>query len=357
MAMRVKLDIENRTIIRIAVLIASVWLSIQIFLQVQHALLLIVVSFFFAMALNRPVNYIASRITKGKGGRGLATGIAYMGVLLVVGTFIYLTFPPIINQTTNLINAIPQTLENIRDSSDGGVIAEFIDKYDLQDEADELVANASKELSGVVSPVVSGAGKVAGGIVSVLTVLVLAFFMLIEGPTWMERFWSFTPKDKLAHNKKLASQMQGVVTGYVNGQLLIALLAGVSSLIMMLIVGLPSAIALAGVVAMFALIPMIGAIMGSVVVVLVALTQSLAAALIMLVFFIVYQQIENNTVQPYIQSKALNLSPLLILAAVIVGFALGGILGGFLAIPIVAAGRILLEDYLSQRKFIQDRKS
>jgi len=355
MAMRVKLDIENRTIIRIAVLIAAVWVSIQIFLQIQHALLLIFVSFFLALALNRPVNYIVSRFTKGKGGRGLATGIAYLVVLLVVGGFIYLTFPPIIRESTNLIDAIPETLDSIRDSSNGGVIADFIDKYDLQDEVDELVKNASKELTGVVSPVVSGAGKVVGGAVSVLTVLVLTFFMLIEGPTWMERFWAFTPKKKLEHNKKLASQMQDVVTGYVNGQLIIALLAGVSSLIMMLIVGLPNALALAGVVAMFALIPMIGAFMGSIIVIIVALTQSFAAAIIMLVFFIVYQQIENNTAQPFIQSRALNLSPLLILAAVVVGFALGGILGGFVAIPAVAAGRILLEDYLNQRKILQDK--
>ncbi len=355
MAMIVKLDIENRTIIRIAVLIAAVWLSVQVFLQIQHALILLLFSFFLALALNKPVNYIASRFTKGKGGRGLATGIAYMGVLSVVGLFIYLTFPPIINETTNLINTVPETLASVRDSSNGGVIADFIDKYDLQDEVDELVTKASEEFSGVVSPVVSGAGRVVGGIISVLTVLVLTFFMLIEGPSWLERFWSFTPKDKLTHNKKLATQMQGVVTGYVNGQLLIALLAGVSSLIMMLIVGLPNAIALAGVVAMFALIPMIGAIMGSIVVVLVALTQSLTVALIMLLFFVIYQQVENNTVQPFIQSKALNLSPLLVLSAVVIGFAFGGILGGFLAIPVVAAGRILLEDYLSQRKAIQEK--
>ncbi len=356
MSMRVKLDIENRTIIRIAVLIAAVWLTLQIFIQIRHALLIILVSFFLALALNRPVNYIASRFTKGLGGRGLATGIAYLGVLLVVGSFVYLTFPPIINETTDLINAIPTTIENVRDSSNGGVIADFIDKYDLQDEADQLVKDATKELSGLVSPVVTGAGKVAGAVVSVLTVLVLTFFMLIEGPTWMKRFWSFTPKDKVEHNKKLATEMQGVVTGFVNGQLMIALLSGVSSLIMMLIVGLPNPIALAGVVTMFALIPMIGTIMGSIIVILVALTQSFAAALIMLIFFVVYQQIENNTAQPFIQSKTLNLSPFLVLAAVVVGFSLGGILGGFLAIPIVAAGRILLEDYLRQRKLIEDKK-
>ncbi len=355
MAMRVKLDIENRTIIRIAVLIALGWISVQIFSEIQHALLLVVIAFFFTLALARPVNYIASRITKGKGGRVLPTGIAYLGVLLVVGTFIYLTFPPIVKETTNLINAIPEMIEGIRDEGNGGMFSELIDRHNLQDEVDGLVADISSELTDIASPVVAGAERVAGGIVSVFIVLVLTFFMLVEGPAWMKRFWTFTPKSKLAHNQELALQMQRVVTGYVNGQFIVALMAGTSSLIMMLIVGLPSAIALAGVVAMFALIPLIGAIMGSVVVILVALTQSLVAALIMLVFFVVYQQIENNTVQPYIQSRVLHLSPLLILVSVMVGFALGGILGGFLAIPTVAAGRILLEDYLGQRKLPQDQ--
>ncbi len=354
--MRVKLDVENRTIVRVVLIMTAIWLGIQLVIQIQHALILILVSFFLAMALNKPVNLVVAKLTKGKGGRGLATGIAYLAVLTVVGGFIYLTVPPLVNGTTDLINEIPAKIEELNDSSNGGTIADFIEKYDLQDEADEVVANATKELSGLVTPVVSGAGKVAAGIISVLTVLVLTFFMLVEGPSWMRRFWEFTPKKQLEHNKKLATQMQGVVTSYVNGQFVIALLAGVSSLVIMLILGLPNAIALAGVVAMFALIPMIGAIMGSLIVILVALSQSFAAALIMLVFFIIYQQVENNTIQPYIQSRALNLSPLIILAAVIVGFSIGGILGGFLAIPTVAAGQILLLDYLDRRKTDEDKK-
>lgn len=348
---RVKLDIDNRTIIRIALLIAGIWLTIQLVYQIRQPLFMLLLSFLLAIALNKPVNYIASRITRGKGGRGLATGIAYLGVISILGIFLYLTLPPLYDETRQFINTIPETVKSLSDSSNGGVIADFIEEYDLQDEADQFVSNATAKLGDVAVPVVSGAGKLASGVVGVLTVLVLTFFMLVEGPTWAKRFWSFTPKDRLKHNQKLASQMQNVVNGYVNGQLLVALLAGVSSLIMMLIVGLPNPIALAGLVGLFALIPMIGATLGSIVVILVALiTDSATAAIVMLVFFIVYQQIENNTIQPYVQSKALNMSPLLILAAVIFGFALGGVLGGFVAIPIVAAAQIVIVDYLEQRQ-------
>jgi predicted PurR-regulated permease PerM len=143
--------------------------------------------------------------------------------------------------------------------------------------------------------------------------------------------------------------MYNVVTGYVNGQLLIASIAGLTSLVAMVVVGIPNAIALAGVVALTGLIPLIGATLGAVIIVAVALFQSLGQAVFMLIFFIVYQQVENNAIQPYVQSKALEISPLLVLVAVIIGVSLGGLLGGFLAIPVAACARILLLDYIEQR--------
>ncbi len=353
--MKVKLDVENKTVIRIFLLMAGIWLSIQFIYQVRHVLLLLVLSFVLALALNRPVSYMAARIKKG--GRGLATGIAYLVVILFLGSFLYVVTPPLVDETTRFINTIPETIENLSDTSDGGTIAEFIEKYNLEDEADEFVANATSELGNFASPLASGVGKVSAGLISVVTVLVLTFFMLVEGPSWAEKFWRFTPKDRLKHNKMLARKMQHVVTGFVNGQLLLALMAGTSSLIMMLILGLPNAIALSGIVGLFALIPMIGTITGAIIVVLVSLTQSFATAAIMLAFFIIYQQIENNTLQPYIQSKAVDLSPLLVLVAVIFGFSLGGILGGFLAIPIAAAGQVLVKDYFEQKSLKEAAKT
>ncbi len=352
--MKVKLDVENKTIIRVFLLMAGIWLAIQLVYHVRHALLLLVLSFILALALNKPVSYMASKIKKG--GRGLATGIAYLVVVVILGGFVYVVTPPLVNETTRFINTIPETIDNLRDTSNGGMIADFIDKYELEDEADEFVANATGELGNLASPLVSGVGKVSAALVSVVTVLVLTFFMLIEGPSWAEKFWHFTPTDKLEHNKMLAKKMQNVVTGFVNGQLLLALMAGISSLIMMLILGLPNAVALAGVVGLFALVPMIGTITGSIIVVLVSMTQSLTTAIIMLAFFLIYQQIENNTLQPFIQSKAVDLSPLLVLVAVILGFSLGGILGGFLAIPIAAAGQVLVKDYFEQKSLAEEKK-
>lgn len=346
--MTVKLDIESKTIIRIIAVAALFIMGLSFIYQVRSAIVLLVIAFFLAMALNPPVSYLARKIPGGS--RAAATGIAYLLVLTALGAFIYSTVPPLVRETQNLINNIPGYVEDFRESSDNGAIADFIERYELDQEAEELVDTLTSRLGDVSGPVVSGIGTVTGGIVSLLTVLVLTFLMLVEGPQWLETMWKYSPSERRDHNKQLAYKMYRVVTGYVNGQLLIALIAGVSSLVMMLIVGLPNPIALAGLVSVFGLIPLIGATLGSAVITIVAAFQSVQTAIVMLLFFIIYQQIENNIIQPYVQSRTLDMSPLLIFVAVILGFTAGGLLGGFIAIPTAGALRILLIDYAEQRQ-------
>lgn len=345
---RVKLDIDNRTIVRVALVVASIWLGLQAVFLMRTALIWLLIAFFLAMALNPPVSYIAKRIPGNS--RALATGISYVVVLGVLGTFLASTLPPLVTETRNLVNTIPSRVEELRQSSRDGFIADIIDKYDLTDEAQQLAANLTSRLGDIGGPIVSGIGKVTSSLVAFITILVLTFLMLVEGPQWLELFWSYHPKARREHNKQLALRMYGVVTSYVNGQLLIASIAGLASLVAMVLVDIPNPIALAGVIVMTGLIPLIGATLGAVIIVIVALFQSVGQALIMLIFFVIYQQIENNAIQPYVQSKSLEISPLLVFVAVILGVQSGGLLGGFLAIPVAACLRIIALDYSSQQE-------
>ena len=205
-------------------------------------------------------------------------------------------------------------------------------------------------LGDASSRVFDGLGKVGVGIISTLTVLVLTFFMLIEGPMWLEKIWQAQPESKRQHRRDMGRKVYQVVTGYVNGQLLIALLASMSSLVVILFLGLPLPLPLAALVGLFGLIPLVGATLGSVAVILVALFQSVYAAAAMLIFFLVYQQIENTFIQPYIQSRTLEVSPLLIFVAVLFGITVGGLLGAFIAIPVAAIARIMFIDFIDQRQ-------
>lgn len=344
---QVKVDIDNRTIIRIMTVVAAFWLGISAVYQIRGALVWLVIAFFLALALNPPVSYLAAKIPGGS--RALATGVAYIVVLAVLGLFVTSTVPPLVSETRNLVQTLPVKVQNLRQSSQDGLVADLITRYDLEDEAQELATNLTRRLGDIGGPIVTGIGKVTSSIIAFVTILVLTFLMLVEGPQWLELFWRYHPKKRREHHQALAKRMYHVVTGYVNGQLLIAAIGGLSSLVMLVIVGLPNAIALAGVVALTALLPLIGATLGAVIVVIVALFQSVTQAVLMAVFFLIYQQIENNVIQPYVQSRALDISPLLVLVAVLLGIQLGGLLGGFLAIPIAACLKILIVDYIDQR--------
>lgn len=344
---QIKVDIDNRTIIRVMTVVVAFWLGISAVYQIRGALVWLIIAFFLALALNPPVSYLAAKIPGGS--RALATGVAYIVVVAVLGLFVTSTVPPLVNETRNLVQTLPAKVQNLRQSSEDGLVADLINRYNLEDEAQELATNLTRRLGDLGGPIVTGIGKVTSSIIAFITILVLTFLMLVEGPQWLELFWRYHPKKRRDHHQALAKRMYHVVTGYVNGQLLIAAIGGLSSLVMLVIVGLPNAIALAGVVALTALLPLIGATLGAVIVVIVALFQSVTQAVLMAVFFLIYQQIENNVIQPYVQSRALDISPLLVLVAVLLGIQLGGLLGGFLAIPIAACLKILIVDYIDQR--------
>lgn len=343
----VKVDIDNRTIFRVIAVIAAAWLAINAVYLVRGALTWLVISFFLTLALNPPVSWLAARIPGNS--RALATGAAYVVVLSVLGLLVQATFPPLVSETRKLAQTLPQKVEQLSETSQDGWVADFIERYELEEESQELASSLTSRLGDVGGPIVTGLGRAASSLVAFVTILVLTFFMLVEGPQWKELVWRHHPKARREHNQNLARRMYQVVTGYVNGQLLIAAIAGLSALVMMVIIGLPNPIALAGVVSLTALLPLIGATLGAVLVIIVALFQSVTQALLMLLFFIIYQQIENNVIQPYVQARTLDISPLMVIMAVVIGIQLGGLVGGFLAIPIAACLKILILDYVDQR--------
>lgn len=344
--MQVRIDVDNRTILRIIAVVVAFLILMNVISALIPALTLIMLSAFLAVALNPPVSYLTHKIAKGK--RTLATAIAYLLVVAVIGLFLYILIPPLVSQTGKLIDETPELIEQLKNSDNA--LAQFVVRYDLDEEITHIGETIKASIGDSNGPVFSSIEKIGTAIISLLTVLVLTFLMLIEGPEWVKRFWETVPEKTRAHKKGLATKMYNVVTGYVNGQLLIALMAGIASLIMMLILGMPYALPLAGVVAMFGLVPLVGATIGSATVIIIALFQSATTAIIMLVFFFIYQQIENNVFQPMIQSRRLDVSPLLVLISVIVGFSIGGFVGGVVAIPVAACAKIYLMDIYEHRK-------
>jgi predicted PurR-regulated permease PerM len=343
----VRLTVSNRTVIRFLLMVLAFGLGIGFIYATRSVLVLIVIAFFLALALNAPVTALSERIKSKKPRRGLATAAVFLVVVAIIGFIGYSIVPPLVEQTNEFIENAPQYVEDLQNGE--GVLSDLSRRLNLEEKAKEAQADLANNLPLVGGPITSAFTKITSSIASVVTVLVLTFFMLVEGPSWIKKFWELQPRSKEKHRKDLAARMYRVVVGYVNGQLIIAALNGVVSFTIMKIFGLPYALPLACLAAVLALIPLIGATLGAVVIVAVALFDSVATAIIIAIFYVVYQQIENTTIQPFVQSKSVEMSPLLILLAAIVGVSLAGFLGALLAIPVAACLRILVNDLIEQR--------
>lgn len=347
---QIEITISNRTVIRVIAMIVITFLGIRFIQNIAHPLTLIFFSFFLALALNPAVGWLTRQLKLKS--RATATGIAYVSVLIVISGFMLAVVPPLFGQTRDFISTLPNTIESIQDENTG--LGRIVQKYNLQDSVDNIASDMRSKLKNLPQPVLSTATRVGSGLVSTIAVLVMTFMMLVEGPKWLDIALKLQPPKKRAHRKALAERMYQIVTNYVNGQLLIAAIAAVFALMAMVIASNVfdasiNAIGLAGIIALTGLIPMIGNTLGAVIVVLVCALTSFPLAITMAVFFLVYQQVENVTIQPYIQSKKNELTPLLVFIAALCGIGLGGLIGGFVAIPLAACLRLLAKDAFRQR--------
>lgn len=355
--MTIKVTVSNKTIVRIMAVVLSFVIGLTFLYVTRQALVLIAVAFFLALALNPPVSNIAKRLPSGS--RGLATAISYLAVLAVLAMLAYAVIPPLIRESRNLIDKLPVYIEDLK--TDDNFIANTAQNLGIVDDLSSAQEEITEKLSEAGGPFLGFLQRLSSSAVAILTILVLTFFMLVEGPRWMGYLWELHPKEYRKRRQELAGKMYRVVTGYVNGQLLIASIAAFSTLIILTVlrlfdINIPFPIPLAALVGLFGLIPLIGATIGSVVVIIVALFESVAAAIIMLVFFIIYQQIENNAIQPIIQAKTVDMSPLMILIVAIIGVTLAGLLGAVLAIPVAASLKILLNDYIERHHLASKTK-
>ena len=356
--MKTRIFIDTKTFVRFWLVVIGFGFAIFAIYSAQVALIILGVSLFLALALNGPVSRIA-RILPGKS-RVAATAIAYVLVVVVLGAVIFLVIPPVVQQTAKFVQNVPSFVNTATSQYQG--LNGIIDQYNLRPQVDDAL-NSLKESTArwagnFGQSVFSVVGSFFSFLTALLLVLVLTFLMLIEGPMWMKRLWGlYLNKKKMVLHKRVVSRIYGVVNGYVTGQLTVsaigAVLAGAAVFVLSLIFPqVPSGLAFptAALTFVLSLIPMFGATIAGLLVAVLLAFNVLPAAIIYIIYFFVYQQIENNFVSPHIQAKKIELSALAVLASVTVGLYLFGIVGGIIAIPIAGSIRVLLDEYLMHRK-------
>jgi predicted PurR-regulated permease PerM len=208
----------------------------------------------------------------------------------------------------------------------------------------------AKKVLGLSGAAISVTKGVLNFIIGSVTVAFLTFFMLLEGPDWMERLYGLLPPESQPRWRAVGHGIYRQVGGYVTGNLAISLIAGSLATFALLLLGVPFAVALGLLVGLLDLIPLVGATLAAVIVVGVAFLHSVPAGIVMIVFFVVYQQFENHVLQPLVYNRTVSLSPLAILVSVLVGAELAGVLGALAAIPVAGAIQVLIVDFLRARR-------
>jgi len=356
--MKTRIDIDTRTFVRFWLVVIGFGFAIFAIYHARTALIILGVALFLALALNGPVSKI-SRILPGKS-RVAATALAYVLVLAVLGAIIFLVIPPIVQQSAKFVQNVPSFVESATTQYKG--LSGLIDQYNLQPQVDQAV-NSIKDssaswASNVGKSVITGVGSFFSFLTAALLVLVLTFLMLIEGPMWLKRLWGlYYDRKKMALHQRIINRIYGVVSGYITGQLTVSAIGGVLAGAAVFVLSLvfpqiPSGLAFptAAITFVLSLIPMFGATIAGILIALLLGFNALPAAIIYIIYFFIYQQIENNFVSPHIQAKKIELSALAVLGSVTVGLYLFGIVGGIIAIPIAGSIRVLLDEYLQHVK-------
>ena len=356
--MKIKIDVDAKTFVRFWLVSVAFGLGLFAIYSARTALILVLTSIFLALALNYPVNKLA-KLMPGSG-RLLGTLGAYVLIVVIITLAIKIVTPPLVDQTTTLVNNMPKIIDENQQNIQ--MVGKFIKDNNLQPKIDDAVEKTKRQaenwLTGsFASDVMDSISAIGTLLASMFIVLVMTFLMLLESPKWIDAFWStYRNQEKLKHHKALSHKMYEAIKGYVNGQILVAIVAGIASGITVLIlslcfekVSMSLALPAAALSTMMSLIPMFGAMIAGAIITLLLALSSLPAAIIFLVYFIVYQQVEGNFISPLIQSKTVSLSALVVMVSVTIGTFTLGLIGAVISIPIAAWVKILVEDYLENR--------
>ena len=339
-----------RTIV-IALLTAAVVLGALFLLwQVRSLIGWGVLALFLAAVLNPAVKWLERRRIK----RSIGILLTYLGVvvglLLIVGIFV----PVVVSEIRDLIDFVVTVTQN-----PGGVteyLRTFLDQLGLGslfDTLSEQLANLPSQLGAWAKSLLLSAGGLAISaatfVSALVSILTLTFFLLLNPEGFINVGLRLFAEPQRPRVRRLLDQSAGAVSGYITGNLAISFICGVLTFIVLIVLGMPYPAALALLVALLDLIPLVGATLGGALLVVVGLFVSPLTAIILLVYVLVYQQVEGSVLQPLVYSRAVQLNALLIFVAVLVGAALMGIPGALLAIPVAEIIRIVVTDLIEHR--------
>jgi predicted PurR-regulated permease PerM len=340
-------DAPVRTVVKIVLVIVAVILCLYLLYLLRRPITWLFIAMFIAVALSGPVNRLNRHMK-----RGFAIAIVYLGLLGVIAALTALLVPPIVDEGTNIGDNAPRYVQDVRDYVDKNErLREINQDYQITDKLEEEAAKLPSRIGGAAGVLRDIGFGIVNGIFAFVTIMVLAAFMLSGGPDWRRRALELLPSDRAERVDRLLNHMAGAVSGYVTGALVVAFIAGFATFIVLTIIGAPFAAPLAVVAGLFSLVPLVGATIAAVLIGIVTLFGDFPTDTILwAVWAIVYQQIENNLIQPQVQKRTVKVNGFIVLVSVLFGATLLGVLGALVAIPIAASIQIVIRDWWEFRR-------
>ncbi len=337
--------IRPRAILIVLGVLLGVVVALRLVILAEKGLTVIAIALFLALALNPAVEFFQRR---GLGrGRSVAavSGIAIAAFSLLALVFI----PPLVVQVGEFVTALPDLLKDLTKGQ--GPLGFLERRYQIVEQLPDLSSRRGSEmLTGAASPVLGIAKGVVTVIGGLFIVAFLTLFMMLEGPEWRRRFTELVPDRHVGLIERVAAGVYRSVSGFVTGNLLASFLAGAVATLILLIVGVPYALPLGLFAALIEVIPYIGPAVVTVLLSVVALATGPISAAVVFVLLLIYHLVEGHTVRPLIYGRALQLSPLAVLIAIILGTEVAGILGALAALPIAGSIQVLILELLKNRK-------
>jgi len=338
--------VRPRTVLTVLGISVLVGVGVLLVYLAWQVLTWILIAILLAAALNPAVADLERRGLS----RTWAATVVFVLALLVVTALGVLVVPPLVTQVKSFIEAVPDFVDDV--TAGRGPLGFLQDDYQIVDRIREAIEReGAAGVLGLSEPVLDIVRSVVTAVVGVITVTFLTFFMLLEGPRTIQRFLGLLSPENRVRYERVGQHLSRTISGYVSGNLLISLVAGVTSTVVLFAVGSEYAVALGLLVAILDLVPLAGATLAAVIVTSVVFIETdWLRAVVVGAFFVAYQQLENHALQPLVYGRTVQLSPLTVLCAVLVGANLAGILGALLAIPVAGSLLAVVRELLLYRK-------
>jgi predicted PurR-regulated permease PerM len=323
---------------KVTVTIALTLYVLALAKSVLNIIILVVIAAVLAIGLDPAVR----RLERLDMRRGYAVTLIFFGFALFVALFAYLVVPPLVHQVTGLADDIPQYASQLASRHDW--IGSYFREHDVAESVKTFVADLPSRISSSFSTILGVAGKVTGALFNVVTVAILMIYFMLALPSMRRTAAVLFVPERRERAERVMDQSVSKIGGYVSGNLVTSIICGALALIALVIFGVPFAVPLAMWAGLADLIPTVGSYLGAAPAVIVGLFQSPITGLLVLLYFLAYQQFENYFLVPKVMQNAVDLSPAAVIISTLTGGSLFGFAGALLALPVAATIKVILWD-------------